>query len=402
MTAFLRRIQGGALRVVEAGRAHEFGESDAALRASVTVRDPATWRSLLRGSNGLAGSYARGGWESDDLTALLRLAARNAPKLDRLRERFAFVLRPAQALRRPLTNTRRRSRGQIAAHYDLGNTLFERMLDQRMVYSCALFETPDVSLEEAQVAKLDAVCDKLELSPDDHLLEIGTGWGGLAIHAAHSRGCRVTTATISREQYELASARVREAGLDKRVAVLLRDYRDLTGVYDKLASVEMVEAVGWRNFDRFFAKCSELLAADGLMLLQAITVDDRAYEVEKASASFINTYIFPGGCLPSMEVIASCVSRSTNLRWLSVEDITPHYVLTLRHWRRRFRAAAKELGASGYDERFQRLWNLYLHYCEAGFAERRIGDVQIVLAKPRYRIGTGAGITSAAVRGADP
>jgi cyclopropane-fatty-acyl-phospholipid synthase len=294
-------------------------------------------------------------------------------------------VRPVQHERRWRSNKRRLSRRQIGAHYDLGNDLFALMLDERMVYSCARFDVETTPLEDAQVAKLDAICDRLELHADDHLLEIGTGWGALAVHAAQRHGCRVTTTTISRRQYEVAVARVRDAGLEDRVTVLLRDYRDLDGVYDKLVAIEMIEAVGWRNFERFFAHCSNLLTSDGLMFLQAITIDDRAYEVEKAGTSFITTHIFPGGCLPSIEVIARCVRRNTDLQWISLEDITRHYVPTLRHWRERVERAEAELEARGYDRRFRRMWDLYLRYCEAGFMERRIADVQLLLAKPRHR-----------------
>jgi cyclopropane-fatty-acyl-phospholipid synthase len=351
----------------------------------VTFRDGRVWRALLRGSTGLGETYMDGRWDADDVTALVRLAARNARKLDRLRARLAPLVRPAQWVRGGRVNTRRRSRRQIAAHYDLGNDLFAAMLDERMLYSAAKFATPETSLEDAQLAKLDAICRKLELRPDDHLLEIGTGWGGLAIHAAGHYGCRVTTTTISREQHSLATERVRAAGLEDRVTVLLRDYRELDDSYDKLVAIEMIEAVGWRNFDRFFARVSDLLEPDGLALLQAILIDDRAYDVEKTGRSFITTFIFPGGALPSMEVMARCVRRRTDLQWLGVEDLTHDYVLTLRHWRDRFLAAAPALQPAGYDRRFQRLWELYLRYCEAGFMERRITDVQALLAKPGYR-----------------
>ena len=397
----LGHLDAGFLRIVEpGGRVHAFGSPDEALRATVTLHDPDVWRALLRGSTGLGESYMDGRWDADDVTALVRLAARNAPKLDRLRARFAFLVRPVQRLRGGRANTIRRSRHQISAHYDLGNDLFALMLDERMLYSSGIFETPETSLEDAQLAKLDAICHKLDPRPDDHLLEIGTGWGGLAIHAASRYGCRVTTTTISREQHALASERVRAAGLEDRVTVLLRDYRELEDTYDKLVAIEMIEAVGWRNFERFFARCSELLEPDGLALLQAITIDDRAYDVEKAGTSFITTYIFPGGALPSMEVMSRCVRNHTDLQWLGVEDITADYVLTLRHWRERFLAATAELEAAGYDLRFRRLWELYLRYCEAGFAERRIMDVQAVLAKPGYR--PALAVSAARVAGEHP
>jgi cyclopropane-fatty-acyl-phospholipid synthase len=386
VTRFLRRIEGGSLTIVEPGRTHTFGDRDEALRVTVTFRDDGVWRALLRGSTGLGESYMDARWDADDVTALVQLAARNAPKLDRLRARFAALVRPVQYLRGGRPNSKRRSRRQIARHYDLGNDLFAAMLDERMVYSSAMFATQHTSLEDAQLAKLDAICAKLDLRPDDHLLEIGTGWGGLAIHAASRYGCRVTTTTISREQHAEATERVRAAGLADRVTVLLSDYRELTDTYDKLVAIEMIEAVGWRNFDRFFARVGELLEPDGLALLQAILIDDRAYDVEKAGRSFITTFIFPGGALPSMEVMARCARQRTDLQWLDVEDLTADYVLTLRHWRRRFLAARSELEAAGYDRRFQRLWELYLRYCEAGFRERRITVVQALLAKPGYRV----------------
>jgi cyclopropane-fatty-acyl-phospholipid synthase len=398
----LGKLQGGALRVIDGDHVHNFGDRDEALRVTVTLHDSRVWRSLLRGSTGLGESHADGRWDADDLTALVRLAARNAHKLDRLRRQFAVLVRPVQFTRRWRPNTPRRSRRQIAAHYDLGNDLFALMLDERMLYSCALFQTPETSLEHAQLAKLDSICRKLDLHPDEHLLEIGSGWGALAIHAAGNFGCRVTTTTISREQWQLARERVRAAGLEDRVSVLLCDYRELTGTYDKLVSIEMIEAVGWRGFGKFFARCEELLEPDGLALIQAITIDERAYEVEKTGTSFITTFIFPGGCLPSVEIIARCVRERTSLRWVALEDITPHYVLTLRHWRQRFKQAEHELEARGYDLRFRRLWELYLRYCEAGFAEGRIADIQVVLAKPGHRATVGAGSSTAPRQRPDP
>jgi cyclopropane-fatty-acyl-phospholipid synthase len=259
------------------------------------------------------------------------------------------------------------------------------MLDETMMYSCAYFPRRGMTLAEASRAKLELVCEELDLQSHDHVLEIGTGWGGFAVHAARTRGCRVTTTTISREQYNYAQAQVCAAGLADRVTVLREDYRDLRGSYDKLVSIEMIEAVGWRDFDRFFARCSNLIADEGSMLLQAIVIDDRAYAVEKASRSFIRTHIFPNGCLPSLEVIARCVARRTDLRTVGLRDITPHYAETLRRWRANFEAAGTRLEDLGYDERFRRLWRMYLAYCEAGFTERRIGAVQLHLAKPQWR-----------------
>jgi cyclopropane-fatty-acyl-phospholipid synthase len=384
----LTRLHGGELELVEDGMRLHFGAltPERPLHAVVHVRSLHFYRQLLRGSIGLCESYMDGLWECDDLVALTRIAALNVDALDTFRKRLAPVLIPVQRWARWLArNTPMRSRRRIAAHYDLGNELFALFLDRTMMYSCAVFEQPQASLEEASLAKLERVCTKLALRADDHLLEIGSGWGGLAIYAAQHYGCRVTTTTISREQHAYARRRVREAGLDDRVTVLLKDYRELTGRYDKLVSIEMIEAVGWQYFPTYFRRCSELLADDGAMLLQAITIDDRAYQVEKAGKSFINTYIFPGGCLPSMEIISRSLARVTDLQQVHLEDITAHYATTLERWRERFLNATERLSELGYDERFRRLWELYLCYCEGGFRERRIQDVQLLLAKPGYR-----------------
>jgi cyclopropane-fatty-acyl-phospholipid synthase len=392
----LRRIWVGSLVVVEGGDRHSYGSGPPA--ATFHVRSPRTWQMLLRGSRGLAEAYAQGLWDSPDLVALIRLAARNATGLDRLRARLSPLRTPAQRVRALVRrSTRRRSRRDIAAHYDLGNELFRLMLDPTMSYSCAIFERDGMTLQEASIAKLERVCERLDLGPDDHLLEIGTGWGGLATYAAATRGCLVTTTTISGEQHDYAVEHVRRAGLADRVTVLRQDYRDLRGTYDKLVSIEMIEAVGWQHIGTFFAKCSELLAPKGAMLLQAITIDDRAYEVEKASKSFANSYIFPGGCLPSLEVIARNVARRTDMQAVHLADLTPHYAETLRRWRQNFTAHTDSLEELGYDERFRRLWSFYLSWCEAGFAERRICDIQLLLAKPQWAIAARTDVRSAMI-----
>ncbi len=385
LTLLLRRLRAGKIELVEGGLRRSFGPEDADLRATVTVRDPAAWRALLSGSVGLGEAYVDGLWETDDLVALMRIAARELRHLDGLR---GLVARPrglAHRLRRLVPdNSRAGARRHISAHYDLGNDLFASFLDERMMYSCAYFPEQETSLEEAQLEKLGRICSRLGLGPENHLLEIGTGWGGLAIHAAREHGCRVTTTTISREQRELAERRVADAGLEGRVTVLFEDYRDLEGRYDRLVSVEMIEAVGWQHFDEFFRRCDELLTDDGLMLLQAITIDDDLYEIEKGARSFANTHVFPGGCLPSEQLIASCIARDTEMRQVWAEDITEHYPLTLAAWRERFLGAWERLRARGYDERFRRLWAFYLSSSEAGFRERRIGDLQALFAKPAW------------------
>jgi cyclopropane-fatty-acyl-phospholipid synthase len=322
------------------------------------------------------------------------VAARNAAGFDVWRRRIAPARVPLQVVRGiRARNTPVRSRRDIAAHYDLGNELFALMLDETMMYSSAYFPRRGMTLAQASRAKLELVCRKLDLRAGDHVLEIGAGWGGFAVHAASTRGCRVTTTTISREQCEHACEWVQAAGVADRVTVLCEDYRDLRGRYEKLVSIEMIEAVGYRHFDTFFARCSNLLTGDGRMLLQAIVIDDRAYAVEKASRSFIRTHIFPGGCLPSRAVIARCLERHTDMQTVGFNDLTPHYAETLRRWRANFEAATARLEDLGYDERFRRLWRMYLTYCEAGFTERRIGAVQMLLAKPGWR--QYSGLTSA-------
>jgi cyclopropane-fatty-acyl-phospholipid synthase len=383
----LARLRAGRLTVVEGPLRLVLG--DGRTPALVQVHSPRAWPALLRGSRGMAEAYRDGQWESPDLTAVVRLAARNVSRLDRWRRLITPLRVPLQVLRGMRgRNTAARSRRAIAAHYDLGNELFTLMLDETMMYSSAYFPRADMTLAEASTAKLELICDELALQPADHVLEIGTGWGGFALHAAATRGCRVTTTTISKEQYEHACSRVREAGLESRVTVLCEDYREVRGHYDKLVSIEMIEAVGWRELGTFFARCSKLLSDRGTMLLQSIVVDDRAYHVEKASRSFIRTHIFPDGCLPSLKVIAHCLARRTDMRTVGITDLTPHYAETLRRWRANFERAT-ELERLGYDERFRRMWRLYLAYCEAGFEERRIGVAQLMLAKPRFVPGLG-------------
>jgi cyclopropane-fatty-acyl-phospholipid synthase len=383
----LRRTKHGTLTVLEDARSRTYGVASAGGPAVlVVVHDRRFYRSLLRGSLGVSEAYTECWFDCTDLPELARLAALNMPALDRWRRAFRpFVAVPQAALSWWARNTPQRSRRQIAAHYDIGNDLFSLMLDETMTYSCAIFEEPASSLYQAQLAKLDRICRKLELRPEDHVLEIGTGWGGFAIHAASRYGCRVTTTTISAEQHQLALERVRAAGLEDRVTVLLEDYRDLVGTFDKLVSIEMIEAVGWQYFDTFFERCASLLTPQGAMLLQAITIDERAYNVEKAKKSFANTHVFPGGCLPSLAVISRSVARVTDMRPVQLEDITAHYVRTLRCWRENFLAQLERVRSLGYDGRFQRMWELYLAYCEGGFGGGRIANVQLLLAKPHYR-----------------
>ncbi len=376
--AALRRVRGGHVEIVENGERLAFGPSDSELRIQIKVHDRSFWRGALRGSLGLAEAYLDGAWDCDDLTTLARIAARDLPRLDGARRAMLPLRRLVKRLPR---NTVEGSRRHISAHYDVGNELFATFLDPTMTYSCAAYDSPQTPLAEAQEAKLDQICRKLELRTDDHLLEIGSGWGSLAIHAATNYGCRVTTTTISRRQHELAARRVAEAGVGDRVTVLLEDYRELRGQFDKLVSIEMIEAVGWQYFELFFHRCAELLREGGQMLLQAITVNERLYELEKDTKTFTTTHVFPSGCLPSLEIMRRCAS-SAGLTEVGLEDMTESYPLTLRDWRRNVVAARERVAELGYDRRFRRLWELYLSWSEGGFLERRIEDYQQLLVAP--------------------
>jgi cyclopropane-fatty-acyl-phospholipid synthase len=386
----LGRIDSGRIELTETYAGGErlcFGPATAPDLGRVEIHDPAVYSRLLKSKSiGLGTTYAEGLWESPDLLALLLIVTREIGRADPLRRRIAPLMIPFQRLGTlKMLNTRRKAREHISSHYDAGNDMFELFLDrENMMYSSAYFEHEGQSLEDAQLARLERICDQLQLSADDHLLEIGTGWGGMAIHAATTRGCRVTTTTISEEQRAYAERRVRAAGLEDRVEVLGADYRDLSGRYDKLVSVEMIEAVGWEWFDTYFNRCSRLLRPDGLFFLQAIVVDDAIYEVEKRTRSFANELIFPGGCLPSVEAIQSSIASETDLRTLALEDISASYVRTLHEWRDRFLASIPELERLGYDDSFQRLWALYMAMSEAGFTVARIRDVQMLFAKPRF------------------
>jgi cyclopropane-fatty-acyl-phospholipid synthase len=281
--------------------------------------------------------------------------------------------------------TRKGSRVNIAAHYDLGNDFYALFLDETLTYSCGIFEREESTLKDASIAKYDRICRKLELSSGDHVLEIGTGWGGFAIYAAQNYGCRITSTTISQQQHELAKKRIEKAGLSDQITLLFKDYRDLEGKYDKVVSIEMIEAVGHHFFDAFFRLCSERLKEDGMMLLQAITITDRVFDRHKDSVDFIKRYIFPGSCIPSIAAMSHAVAKVTDLKIDHLEDITPHYARTLRAWRRRFFENVEQVKALGFSDAFIRMWEFYLCYCEAGFQERYLGDIQIRLIKPMCR-----------------
>ncbi len=364
-----------------------FGDGGTGVSAEIRVHDGAAWGLIAsNGSIGAGEAYIHGYWSSPDLTAVIRLFVANLDVLDSLEGGLAQLGRPLlKGLHWLNRNSRAGSQRNIAAHYDLGNELFERFLDPTMMYSAALFEHADDSLEQAQLNKLERICDKLALKPTDHLLEIGTGWGSMALYAAVNHGCRVTTTTLSREQFAYTQARIEKAGLQDRVTLLLKDYRDLDGQFDKLVSIEMIEAVGHSFLPTYFRQCARLLKPDGLMLLQAITIRDQRYEQARRSVDFIQRYIFPGGALPSVQRMTELVGRETDMNLLHLEDIGWHYARTLRLWHENFRRARNELEALGYDEQFYRLWEFYFCYCEGGFLERSIGTAQLLLAKPQAR-----------------
>lgn len=386
--ARLEQIDEGLLELEANGHTYRFGKAThdgPVARACVT--DERFWSAVAtRGSIGAGEGYAKGWWQSADPTQVVRLFVRNESALDGLESGAARLSKPLFALYHALRrNSEEGSRANIAAHYDLSNDFFRLFLDDTLTYSCGIFEHEHASLREASIAKIDRLCHKLELKPTDHLLEIGTGWGAFALHAAREYGCRVTTTTISREQHALAEERIREAGLTDRITLLFEDYRKLTGQYDKLVSVEMIEAVGHKYFDTFFARCSELLKPDGLMALQAITIADQHYESAKRSVDFIQRYIFPGSCIPSVTALCQSISRAGDLKPVHMEDIGPHYERTLATWRQNLREQWGVARALGYDEEHLRLWEFYFAYCEGGYAERRLGNAQFVLAKPGAR-----------------
>jgi cyclopropane-fatty-acyl-phospholipid synthase len=357
------------------------------LHAHVRIHNPALYRQLgLNGSVGAGEAYMDGLWDCDDLVALTRILVRNRDHLDAMENGLArfggWAMRGWSTLMR---NTRRGSRRNIAAHYDLGNDLFRLFLDENMMYSSALFEAEDDTLESASSRKLERICRKLGLGPEHHVLEIGTGWGGFALHAARHHGCRVTTTTISREQHTLARQRVDAAGLGDRITLLLEDYRDLEGRFDRLVSIEMIEAIGHQYLDTYFGTVNRLLKKDGMALIQAITIEDHRYRKALKAVDFIKRFIFPGSFMPSVGAMASAVARNSEMKIFNLEDIGPSYARTLREWRKRFLARLGDVRALGYPERFIRMWLFYLSYCEGGFLERSIGDVQMLLCKPGAR-----------------
>ncbi|BFM19165.1 cyclopropane-fatty-acyl-phospholipid synthase family protein [Gilvimarinus japonicus] len=385
----LKCIALGRLIIEDDGEIICFGEAsaDTEIHAHIIVHRASAYRGfMLAGSIGGAEGYMAGSWSSPNLTALTRLMCANLNLLNNVdSSRFGLGRLLEKFYHWSRRNTEDNARANIAAHYDLSNQFFSLFLDRSMMYSAARFATADTSLEDAALAKIDNICQKLNLTPGDHLLEIGTGWGAMAIHAARHYGCKVTTTTISKEQYRHACDEVERAGLCSRVTVLCEDYRKLSGSYDKLVSIEMIEAVGHEYYREYFATCSKLLRPHGLMLLQAITIPDQRYDYARRSVDFIQKYIFPGGCLPSDREITAQLSRHTDMQMVAMEEIGEDYALTLAHWNRRFHDKLDEVKALGFSDTFIRMWEYYLSYCEGGFSERVIGTGQFLLGKPQWR-----------------
>ncbi|MCJ8168095.1 SAM-dependent methyltransferase [Atopomonas sediminilitoris] len=383
----LSALQHGGLTVIEGQQRQHYGDRMASLQAELEVTDDALWGMVAsNGSIGAGEAYILGHWHSPDLTAVVRVFVQNLDVLDAMERGLATLARPLLKWLHWLNrNTRQGSQRNISAHYDLGNELFEAFLDPTMMYSAAQFLSPDDTLEQAQLNKLARICQKLDLKPSDHLLEIGTGWGSMAIYAATHYGCQVTTTTLSQEQYDYTQQRLLQLGLDRQVTLLLKDYRDLEGQFDKLVSIEMIEAVGHDFLPAYFAQCSHLLKPSGLMLLQAITIRDQRYEQARRNVDFIQRYIFPGGALPSPSVLLDVSQAHSDFSAIHMEDFGQHYARTLRLWHEQFEAAWPSIAQHGYDGYFRRLWQFYLCYCEGGFLERTIGTVQLLLAKPEAR-----------------
>jgi cyclopropane-fatty-acyl-phospholipid synthase len=385
----LKKVEHGRLHLIDHDRSETFGAITEAGPFDVTirVRDARFYGdAVFAGTTGAGEGYMRGYWDCDNLTALVRLMVVNRDLMNDVDSGWSRLSAPLFKLAHSINrNTNRGSRRNIAAHYDLGNRFFELFLDDTMAYSCGIFADAEATLRDASIAKFDAVCTKLNLRAGQHVLEIGTGWGGLAIHAARNYGCRVTTTTISKEQYQLASEKIAREGLQDRVTVLLEDYRDLTGQFDALISIEMVEAVGHHYLDTYFKKCGRLLHGNGAMLLQAITIRDQFYRNALKSVDFIKRFIFPGSFIPSVQALVDSVARSSDLKLFHLEDIGPHYARTLRLWRERLMAAQGQILSQGFPDSFLRMWEYYLAYCEGGFEERQLGDVQMLLTKPRSR-----------------
>jgi len=383
---FMNHLDHGHLTVCDGQEVLNFG-TDRELSAHLTVLDQRFYsKVILGGSIGAGEAYIDRLWDTSDLVAVVRVIARNMAVLDRLEKKFGWIFKPYRLLlHRRNRNNKSGARRNIISHYDLGNDLYGAFLDSRMMYSSAIYPDKTSDVEQAAAHKLEIICRKLDLKADDNVIEIGSGWGGFAIYAAANYGCRVTTTTISEAQYREAKRRIEEAGLSDKITLLQKDYRDLDGKFDKLVSIEMIEAVGHEYLPGYFTKCSNLLNKDGRMVIQAITISDQNYDKYIKEVDFIQRHVFPGGCLVANKVMLDLIARKTDMVVRGLEDFGIDYARTLNDWRIAFNEAFESLEIKGYDDRFRRLWNFYLAYCEGGFRERSISLVHLVATKPEFR-----------------
>lgn len=387
LVSILGKMQQACLLLVDQQQEIILGDPLASLKGKIVIKNSKTYRKILLGGSVAAGeSYIQGWWSSPDLTKVIQVLGREQGVQDEIEKRLAKVMAiPSWIYHKARKNTRSGSKKNILAHYDLGNSLYEQFLDKEMLYSSAIYPSSDASLEEAQLHKLKTICERLELKKGETLLEIGTGWGALAIYAAQHYGVKVTTTTISEEQFVYTQARINSLGLEENITLLKSDYRDLSGQYDKLVSIEMIEAVGHEYLAGFFATCNKHLKPHGKMLIQAITIADQRYDQYRSSVDFIQRYIFPGGCLPSISVMANNINNKTDMVITSLHDIGMDYARTLQHWREQFESSLLEIKKLGYNDDFIRLWHFYFCYCEGAFLERNISTVHLIAAKPAFR-----------------
>ena len=404
----LAKLKHGSVSVFQGGERFQLGDAEPTsdLSANILVSDASFYRRIVTGGTmGSAESYMDGHWSCSDLTSLIRIMIRNIDQVSTLNKAVSQIRTMAWRWKHAARkNSVHGSKRNIVEHYDLGNEFYKLFLDPTMNYSSGIFDqrvarnrfsTAEDAMHAASLTKMDRICQKLNLQPGDEVLEIGTGWGAMAVHMAMHYGCNVTTTTISEEQYRLACERVEAAGMEHQIKILKQDYRSLRGQFDKIVSIEMVEAVGHKFMNGFFARCSSLLRPHGEMLLQAITMSPQNWKTYLGSVDFIRAYVFPGGCLPTVGSLHTAAAEATDMRMLHTEDMTPHYATTLNHWKRKFLARLDDVRALGFDENLIRLWNFYLSYCEAGFEERRVHCVQTMFGKPRCRVDVSTSMSHA-------
>jgi cyclopropane-fatty-acyl-phospholipid synthase len=385
----LKKIKIGHIAIIEGSNKFSFGKKDK-LNVTVTVHDPRFYGALaFGGSIGVSEAFMQKFWSASDLTKLIRIMAINQNTMDQLEGLFNIFLKPIlKCLHYLNQNSVKGSEINISKHYDLGNDFFSLFLDSTMMYSSAVFKNPHDSLYKGSIHKLETICQGLELTSQDHIIEIGSGWGGFAIYAAQHYGCKVTTTTISKEQYKYVRQKIKDLKLSHKINVLFSDYRHLKGQYDKLVSIEMLEAVGYQYYETYFKVCANLLKPQGLAVIQTITITDQRYEKAKRSVDFIQRYIFPGSCIPSITALQNSVTQSSDLKIYSIHDIGAHYARTLALWREAFFKRLKNIKALGFDDAFIRMWHFYFSYCEGGFQEKVISDIHLKLVKPAYRTNT--------------